>query len=108
MLDYLDQLKNIIFNLHQCQAQHLRSVEITEPEGIHPVWVGTVEEFRLIGHPTAKTCFAWEHTCGNNEEELRYVAMLGSDTLRTPRDAVRRILALDQARQGGQNSSKGP
>lgn len=99
MKTYIDSLIEVIYNLHQVVAKHVGSEEIEEIQNDKVVWSGVVDIFEVVNHPTATHCFAWEETCGKNQEDLRYVAILNTQTLRTPRQAVQKMLAQDALHQ---------
>jgi hypothetical protein len=74
----------------KCQARHVGSVPIKDTlEGV-TVWEGVVEVFGLIGHPTAKRCYAWKYRDGH---ETRYITIRHTPPVKSPLDAVRAAIA---------------
>ena len=53
------------------------------------VWQGEVEVFNLRGHPTAKRCYAWAHSSGENGKGKRYVAVLELPPVDSAQNAVK-------------------
>src|SRR5262245_14726935 len=52
-------LQRAIREQHGCESRHVRSIPITEMFGGVVVFDGQVEVFQLIGHPTARRCYAF-------------------------------------------------
>lgn len=91
--DYIKALQRAIKDLHGLQATHLESVPITETFQGKTVWDGAVEVFSVTGHPKASRCYAWSHREGDNDQDTRYIAVLGLPPVISPRDAVRAAIA---------------
>ena len=48
-----------IEHLHSCGAIHRKTVPVREVFEGKTIWVGDVEVFELVKHPTAKRCYGW-------------------------------------------------
>lgn len=79
-----------IRNLHGCDSRWLESVRVVETFEGQTVWDGDVQIFALIGHPSAKRCYAWSHAVnGDGSERRRFVAVLHQPPVDSPEAAVR-------------------
>jgi hypothetical protein len=68
----ITELKDAIRRVHGCEALFINAVHISTPENLS-VWDGLVKVFELIGHPSAKRCYAWSYRDG---AESRILAIL--------------------------------
>ena len=69
---------------------------ITETFQGKTVWQGTVDVFRVRGHPRAQYAYAWSYETG----ELRHVAVLGVPPINSAQDAVKAaVMAHIEKRQ---------
>lgn len=82
------ELQKAIKELHSCDSSWIRSVHIREDHEGKLVWDGDVEVFELIGHPTAKLCYAWSHTIDGSTKR-KYIAVLHQLPVDSPQAAVR-------------------
>jgi hypothetical protein len=98
MTDYIDRLRDAIRRLHGCESEHVESVPVKENFRGQTVWDGTVEVFRLTGHPHAKQCFAWSHDENGAE---RFVAVLGIPPIDAALAAVRAAIVAESKRRIG-------
>jgi hypothetical protein len=87
--EYLDRLKSAIEDLHKCSACYLRTQLVNKIVRGETVWIGDVEVFALTGHRKAKRCYAWSRRERNNENDERFVAVLGIPPITSPETAVR-------------------
>jgi hypothetical protein len=55
------------------------------------VWEGEVHVFRLIGHPTARRCYAWFHVTEGTRRRVH--AVLHAPPVDGPQAAVRAAIA---------------
>lgn len=92
MTEYLTRLQDAIKHLHGCESVHLESVPIKETFREKTVWEGTVEVFRLVGHPQADKCFAWGHDDSGGE---KIVAVLGVPPIDSSLAAVRAAIVAE-------------
>jgi hypothetical protein len=75
-MSYIDDLKDIIHNLHGAEATHRESVPITEVFNGETVWDGIVEVFTLHGHSKTDTAYAWSHDTDDPENPKHHVTVL--------------------------------
>jgi len=87
MSAYIEELRNVIRELHGVESKHLESIPITEESRGQTVWDGVVEVFQLIGHPRAFQAFAWSHETDGTEK--RHVTVLRIHPVVSARDAVK-------------------
>jgi hypothetical protein len=86
---YLDELRDVIRELHGAEATHVRSVPIKETFKGQTVWEGVVEVFDLFGHPSAARVYAWSHDTGNPDNPKKHVTVLHIPPVISPAMAVR-------------------
>lgn len=91
----IERLAKAIRDLHDVDAEHLRSEPVREVFRGRIVWDGVVEVFAIKTHPKARRAYAWSHE--TDAGGRRSVAILGVDPIRTAQDAVRVAIAA-QAR----------
>ncbi|MDO8751873.1 MAG: hypothetical protein Q7K03_12150 [Dehalococcoidia bacterium] len=94
MKNDFDQLKEAIRNLHGCDSTWIESAPVKETFQGQTVWEGTVQVFDLIGHPTAKRCYAWSHATKGTKR--RFVAVLHQGPVDSPEKAVRAAIVQEQ------------
>lgn len=94
-MTYIESIQDAIHRLHGCESRHIESVPIREEFQGQAVWSGTVEVFDLIGHPTAKQCYAWGHHAGKDGKESQYVVVLKIPPVDSPVAAVRASIAFE-------------
>jgi hypothetical protein len=90
----LGSLQMVIRQLHGCESAHVQSVDVVETVHGATVWDGVVEVFDLIGHPTARRCYAWNYT--QDGGGTRYMAVLELPPVDSPRRAVQAAIAADR------------
>jgi hypothetical protein len=88
-MSYIDDLKDIIHNLHGAEATHRESVPIKEVFNGETVWDGIVEVFTLRGHPKTDTAYAWSHDTDDPENPKRHVTVLHLGPVTSAAAAVR-------------------
>jgi len=91
----IEALKEAIRNLHGCDSTWVESVPVKETFEGQIVWEGEVQVFDLIGHPTAKRCYAWSHATGGSDKR-RFVAVLHQGPVDSPQAAVRGAIVQEQ------------
>ena len=89
MSAYLDELRDVIRELHGAEATHVRSVPIKETFKGQTVWEGVVEVFDLFGHPSAARVYAWSHDTDNPDNPKKHVTVLHIPPVVSPAMAVR-------------------
>jgi hypothetical protein len=60
----ITELKDAIRQTHGCEALYVSTVHVREKLKNAADWDGFVRVFELIGHPTAKRCYAWSYRVG--------------------------------------------
>jgi hypothetical protein len=88
------RLQKAILDLHGVEATHLRSEPVREVFKRRVVWEGTVEVFKVEGHPRAELAFAWSYE--TDEGKRRTLAVLGIPPIFNALDAVRVAIAAKQ------------
>jgi len=58
-LKNLTTIQEKIQQLHGCKSNHVETVRVEKDFHGHDKWTCDVELFELLGHPTAKRCYAW-------------------------------------------------
>jgi len=94
-MNYIEELKGIIWQLHGTESTHIQSVPVTERHGGKTVWEGIVEIFELHGHPKATHAYAWAHETGDPEKPKRHVAVLKIPPVVSPETAVRAAIVQE-------------
>ncbi len=95
-LEYTRQLKDAIFRLHGCESEYAGRDDVIEDfldDDLY--WSGYVEIFRLSGHPKAQRCYAWSQFTGEEDGEIRYVAILELPPVDSPHAAVRAAIKAE-------------
>ena len=93
--EYIDRLKQVIFQLHQSGSQHVESVPVEEIFNGKIIWKGVVEVFTLTGHPKASRCFAWSHNDGQGDSDERFVVVLEIPPVDSPETAVQAAIVAE-------------
>ncbi len=91
----IEELREVIRNMHGVDAKHVESVPVTETFRGRTVWDGVVEVFELIGHPTTSRLYAWSHATDDPRNPLRHVTVLHSHPIQSARDAVRAAIVQE-------------
>lgn len=89
----IKELQNAIRRLHECEADYLETVPVTETFQGQTVWEGDVEVFSLRGHPKALRCFAWSHETEGKDK--RFVAVLELPPVDSAQAAVRAAIVAE-------------
>ena len=93
-MTYIEAMQDAIRKTHGCESRHVESVPVHETFHGQTVWEGMVEVFDLIGHPTAKQCYAWGHHAGKEDDRgSKYVVVLMIPPVDSPITAVRASIA---------------
>lgn len=91
-LDPYQPLREAIRAMHGCESRHVGSKPVREVFQGELAWQGIVEEFDLIGHPKAKTCYAWSYRDG---DLMRSVVVLALPPVDSPENAVKVAIAAE-------------
>lgn len=81
------RLQQAIRDLHGLDSEHVESVPVHEIFQGKTVWEGTVEVFRVRGHPKATSAYAWSYE--GDDGKIHHVAVLGLAPVNSPQDAVK-------------------
>ncbi len=95
-MEYTRQLRDAIWRLHGCEAEYAGRDDVIEDfldDDLY--WSGYVEIFRLSGHPKAQRCYAWSQFTGEEDGEIRYVAILELPPVDSPQAAVRAAIKAE-------------
>jgi hypothetical protein len=92
--DYFDSIEAAILIGHKCQGVHRATIFVHErTEYGLTIWKGNVEVFDLQGHPTAKLCYAWKNSEGN---QTKIFTILGNKLVNSAQRAVQAMICADQ------------
>jgi hypothetical protein len=94
MKDNQEELKKVVERLHNCTAQFIEAVPVSEVFQEKPVWQGTVFVFEIKGHPQATKCYAWSSPIEGSTKR-RYFAVLHIPPVDSPEKAVRAAIVHD-------------
>lgn len=89
----IEELQNAIRRLHECEADYLETVPVTETFQGQAVWQGEVEVFNLRGHPKAMRCYAWSHETEGKGK--RVVAVLELPPVVSAQTAVKAAIVAE-------------
>src|SRR3954454_6910511 len=87
-------LAEVIQNMHGGTATLAQSVPVRETFQGQTVWEGVVHVFDLAGHPTATRAYAWPFPAEGSDKP-RYVAVLHTDRINSPLQAVRAAIVAE-------------
>jgi hypothetical protein len=84
----IQELKDVIRQLHGVESKHVQSVLVKEQHQGQTVWDGIVEVFDLIGHPKTHRVYAWSHET-EKPGKPKHVTVLHVPPVVSPETAVR-------------------
>ena len=90
--DYISALRAVILRMHGCPSVHLRTEHVDETFHGVTVWDRHVEVFILMQQPKADTAYAWAQLEGPDDEETRYVVVLGLPPVIDAKTAVESVI----------------
>jgi hypothetical protein len=96
MIQYLEELKNMVRRKHDRQAEHMQSVPVKEVFEGKTVWEGAVEIFTLR-QAKARRCYAWGQPKKGGGWEITTV--LEIPPVISPRTAVKAAMATKNEQQ---------
>ena len=99
-MTYIEELQDAIRNFHHAKATHLESARVTEAFRGHTVWDGSVEVFRIEGHPMTDRVYAWIETTDDSANPRRQVTVLHIAPVTSPAAAVRAVIARKYRNSG--------
>jgi hypothetical protein len=92
------RLQQAIRDLHGLDSEHVEPVPVQEIFQDKTVWQGTVDVFRVRGHPQAQLAYAWSYQ--DDDGTLHHVAVLGVPPINSAQDAVKAaVMAHIEKRQ---------
>lgn len=91
--EYFKMLQNSVQQKHNCGAVHSETAFVHEMVGGQTIWRGNVEVFDLVGHAKAEKCYAWVYH--ENDQNSRFVMVLGRDMVTSPEMAVKSAIFFD-------------
>lgn len=91
----IKELQDTIHRLHGAKAKHIESVPVKETFQGQIVWLGTVEVFKLKGHPRADKAYAWAHDTDDPLHPTQQVTVLHIPPITSPQQAVRAAIAKE-------------
>lgn len=71
----IELLRQAIRDQHGLDSQHVESVPLREEHEGKTIREGTVNVFRVLGHPQAELAYAWSYKV--DDGEVRHIAVLG-------------------------------
>ena len=83
-------LHDAIRAMHGCESRFVVSKPVREVFQGETAWEGIVSQFDLIGHPKAKTCYAWAYRDG---EKMRALVVLELPPVDSAETAVKVAIA---------------
>jgi hypothetical protein len=94
MNDNIEQLKQIIENTHQCMAQFVESIAVSETFKGQIVWQGIVHIFDIKDNALTTRCYAWSSPVEGSKTR-RFYAVLHIPPVDSPQKAVRASIVHD-------------
>jgi hypothetical protein len=94
-MSHIEELRGFIHHLDWAKAKHLESVPVRESVQGQTVWDGTVEVFRLKGHPKADKVYAWMHDTNDPANLKRHVTVLHLPPIVSPQIGVRAAIVQE-------------
>ena len=102
-MTHIQELLDVIHQLHGGKAKHMESVPVTETFQGKTVWDGVVEVFGLKGHPKADTVYAWTHATDDPANPKRHVTVLRIPPVVSPKTAVQAVIVHEFREHGKAN-----
>lgn len=90
----LEALAHAVERMHGAKAVFRSSIAVDEQFQGKTVWKGSVSQFDLSGHPTAKRCYAWSEP--GESGKVKYFAVLHSAPVDSPQKAVQASMIARQ------------
>ena len=93
-MNNIDELRDVIRELHGVEAEHVETVPVKETFRGETVWEGKVEVFD-IDHPRTDRIYAWSHETDDPSNPRRHVTVLHIPPATTPHRAVQASIVSD-------------
>ena len=87
-MTHIQELRDVIRQLHGAKAKHVESVPVTESFQGKTIWDGVVEVFHVKGHPKTDRVYAWMHATDDPARPKRHVTVLHIPPVTSPKTAV--------------------
>jgi hypothetical protein len=100
---HIQELRDVIRDLHGAKAKHLESVPIKEYFQGKTVWDGVVEVFSLTGHPKTNKVYGWIYETDDPAHPKRHVTVLHIPPVVSPRTAVQAAIVQEFREHGKAN-----
>jgi hypothetical protein len=102
MSDYIGELQAVFAKLHNCDAEYVETIPVTEEFQGETIWQGDVEVFDIRGHPKATRGYGWGYVV-NEEGGRRYFTVLELPPVDSPQTAVKAAIMSEirNAREKG-------
>jgi hypothetical protein len=84
----ISALKDVVEQIHNCKASHIKEIAVIEKYGPNTVWGGVVHVFIIMDHPKTDICYAWSSPIEGSKNR-RYYAVLKVPPVDSPEKAVR-------------------
>jgi hypothetical protein len=91
-LSPIEELREVIHQLHGATATHRESVPVKETWQGNVIWDGVVEVFDLKGHPKTHRAYAWSHATDDPKQPKRHVTVLHIPPAISPQTAVQAVI----------------
>jgi hypothetical protein len=85
-------LQRLVRDVYGCGSAFVAVVPVVAKFGKQSRLLA-VTVLRLLGHETAKHCYAWSHRIESTIERQHYVLVLEDDLVKTPEAAVKASIA---------------
>ncbi len=92
-MNRIDELKNVIRDLHGTEATHVETVPVKETFQGETVWEGKVEVFDLHDHPQTSRVYAWSHETDDPDNPRQHITVLHIPPATSPLRAVQVAIA---------------
>jgi hypothetical protein len=84
----IEELQDVIHELHGAKATHRESVPVKETWQGKTIWDGVVEVFDLHGHPKTHRAYAWSFETEDPKLPRQHVTVLHIPPAVSPKTAV--------------------
>lgn len=92
-MNQIERLRQTIRDAHGLESTYVESVPIEESLRGEKLWSGTVDVFRVSGHPKAQYAYAWSYHADSGH--TRRIAVLGVPPINSASSAVATVVAAE-------------
>jgi len=100
----LEELKAAIRQRQGCDSRFVETVLVRESIPSGASWEGDVAIFDLLGHPTAKRCYAWCEPVGEEAVSRLIFQVIDIPPVESAETAIRFALAAHERKAASGNS----